>query len=146
MKRVLSTVLIVPTAAAFLIVGALLAPATASANSKPVAECWGASDGWYATYKIKPRNCVFNGDEAHYAQTPLAWIHWRSWTARQACGSGTFYYNQGYRSRITFCIYRPRDGVFMRIRGRTGSHASYLNDYGKRVYITQKPHRFYGDA
>ena len=40
-------------------------PAVASASEPTVVECYGT------TYKVKPRHCTLNGDEAHYAQTPL---------------------------------------------------------------------------
>jgi hypothetical protein len=118
------------------------APAVASADQPPLAECWGTGYDWSATYKVKPRRCTLNGDEAHYAQTPLIKIRWRSWGSQTACGTGTYVYNMGYRRRVQFCLYRPRWGVYTRVRGRMSRHYSYLDSRGVRVYRTGKATRF----
>jgi hypothetical protein len=119
-------------------------PAVASADEPPnLAECWGAYGGeWDYAYKVKPRHCTLNGDEAHYAQTPLRNIRWRSWGSQTACGTATYFYNMGFRSRVRFCLYQPRWGVYTRVRGRFSKHYSYLDSRGVRVYRTGKARRF----
>jgi hypothetical protein len=67
-----------------LIVGALLVvPATADAFQSHYVACeWGAS----YTLMAKPRACFFTpySGAAHYQQTPIRNIHWRSWGGREA--------------------------------------------------------------
>ena len=119
-------------------------PGAAEAKQSYVA-CWGAYGGeWGLDYKVKPRECAFNGDEAHAKQTPLVNMRWRSWGGRRACGTGVFVYNQGFRAKTRFCLYRnhPIEG-YMRIRGVVGScFCAYFEPGGYSCGHYRKPTHF----
>ena len=100
----------------------------------PRVECWDSYGGEYTfRERVKPRLCMFNGDEAHARQVPLWKMRWRSWGGRTACGRGEFFYNMGYRAPARFCLYRPVANyggvyVYTRIRGVVGRGCA--PDYG----------------
>ena len=102
--------------------------------------CYGTYDGeWDWRYRVRPRNCMFNGDEAHAYTVTLHKMTWRTWGGRTACGHGYLRYNAGYRSRTSFCLYAKDDvNSYTRIRGRAGNReCSYgPSGYGCR---DQKP-------
>lgn len=123
------------------------APASAEAAPRTLVPCWGNSGGEYGlNWKVRPRECAFNGGEAHAFQTPIAEMTWRSWGGRTACGRGVFVYNSGYRARVRFCLYgKVLDGgvpVYSKIRGRFGTRWSAIDIDGRRIYGTRKPSRF----
>jgi hypothetical protein len=129
------------------VLGALVAPGVAEANTGAYVPCWNSYGGkWSLKLKVKPRTCAFNGDEAHAWQTPIANMRWRSWGGRTACGRGVFVYNMGYRARVRFCLYRRLDWadgyVYDRIRGRFGTRWCALDINGKRICGRRKPSRF----
>ena len=125
---------------------ALTAAAPAGAQATPVVDvpCYNGSPEM--AWKVKPKRCAFNGDEAHAYQTPIVEMTWRTWGGSTACGRGVFVYNSGYRARVRLCLYAVRwvDGAptYTKIRGRFGTRASALDMDGNRVSFTRKPSRF----
>ena len=121
-------------------VALLAVPAVSQAAERTVVPCWGGYDGeWDWRERIKPARCSFNGGEAHAAQTPLMNMRFRSWGGETACGRGTFFYNQGYRAKVRFCLidrehYYGNTWSYDHIRVRFGTRSSYIGLNGKREY------------
>jgi hypothetical protein len=89
---------------------ALIVPAEASARSDYV-WCRKESNWAQLVVKFQPRGCILGG-QYHYQQFPLKNIRWRSWGGASAYGTGTFYYNMGFRARTRFKVYRARHFEF----------------------------------
>ena len=114
----------------------------------PVA-CWGDwgpkwGPGWSAAWLVKPKRCMFNGDEAHYKTVSIEGMRWRSWGRPTACGRGVLTYNQGYRTRTRFCLYeRALADGYGRIRGVTGRrYCLHLVNGDYRCGLRQRPHHY----
>jgi len=118
----------------------LAAPGAADASTARV-PCWGGGSAWDFAYAVKPRLCMFNGDEAHAYQVPLRKMRWRSWGGRTACGRGEFFYNMGYHAPARFCLYRRAriDGgllIYAAIRGVIGRGCTpYDGCFGKPTHF-----------
>ena len=125
--------------------GTLFAGVTGQAEAyQPAVPCYRGYDGeWDWRYKVRPRGCMFNGDEAHYATMTLSKMTWRTWGGKTACGHGDIRYNSGYRSRTSFCLYALNDvQSYTRIRGRAGNRACSYGVTGHYGCSDQKPYRW----
>jgi len=132
--------------------GAINTGVAEAADTRARTPCWWSYGGdWGLNWKVKPRICAFNGDEPHAFQTPLMKMRWRSWGGPTACGRGVFFYNQGYRAGVRFCLYgRILDGgvpIYTKIRGVFGRRWCADRAFGHgRVCGTREPTHFHNST